>query len=262
VRSHTECLRIVATVAALLTSLLSMAAAPVVRTAGSKLGRPTHAEIDRALGIVKADPNLSSEHTVKTLRWTSAESEPSKDLGWLTWIAGLFWWLDQSARVLVWGVIVTLAGVLVVYVVRVARGGAGDGPGEGSFIAPTHVRELDIRPESLPSNIGAAARALWDNGEHRASLALLYRGTLSRLAHVHDVPIRDSSTEGDCIALATGRLPQTTCEYVSRVVRVWQRFGYGHEDVREVVVHGLCDDFAPLLDLPSAAVSIPTEGAA
>ena len=44
--------------------------------------------------------------------------------------------------------------------------------------------------------------ALWDRGDHRAALALLYRGLLSRLVHVHRVPIRDSSTEGDCLALA------------------------------------------------------------
>ena len=74
--------------------------------------------------------------------------------------------------------------------------------GDDAFVAPTHVRDLDIRPESLPDDIGAAARALWDRGEHRAALALLYRGLLSRLAHVHRLPIRDSSTEGDCLALA------------------------------------------------------------
>ncbi len=51
---------------------------------------------------------------------------------------------------------------------------------------PSHVRELDIRPESLPDDIGAAVRALWLAGERRAALSLLYRGTLSRLVHSYD----------------------------------------------------------------------------
>ena len=105
------------------------------------------------------------------------------------------------------------------------------------------MRDLDIRPESLPEDIGAAARALWDRGEHRAALALLYRGLLSRLAHVHRIPIRDSSTEGDCLALAASHLPQRSREYASRLVRVWQRFVYGGQHTEAATVHALCDDF-------------------
>jgi hypothetical protein len=65
---------------------------------------------------------------------------------------------------------------------------------------------------------------------------------LSRLVHVHRVPIRDSSTEGDCVALAAAQLPDRS-EYVTRLVRVWQRLGYGHESVDSGVVHALCDEF-------------------
>jgi hypothetical protein len=118
--------------------------------------------------------------------------------------------------------------------------------------APTHVRDLDIRPASLPPDIGAAARALWDAGQQRAALALLYRGLLSRLAHVHSVPIRDSTTEGDCLALAAEHLPTPRHDYVSRLVGVWQHAVYGHEEVSAVAVHDLCDGFAPALD-PAAA---------
>src|SRR6202000_1197205 len=88
--------------------------------------------------------------------------------------------------------------------------------------APTHVQDLDIRPESLPENVGAAARGLWEGGDHRAALSLLYRGLLSRLVHVHHVPIRDSSTEGDTLQLAATRLSEDKQDYVTRLIRVWQ----------------------------------------
>jgi hypothetical protein len=130
------------------------------------------------------------------------------------------------------------------------------------FSAPTHVRDLDIRPETLPPDIGAAARKLWDGGDHRASLALLYRGMLSRLAHVHGVPIRDSSTEGDCLALAVNRLPADKCVYLSRLVRAWQRLGYGREPVQASTAFALCEEFGSVLDHGSEPGSIATRGAA
>jgi hypothetical protein len=205
-------------------------------------GTPDRAEIARAIDAVKADPNLSTERTIKTLRWKTAAARKSwKWPGWLSWIGGLFGWIAESMRAIVWLAAAGLAGLLVIYLSRIARTrlGASD---EDTFVAPTHVRDLDIRPESLPDDIGAAARELWERGEQRAALALLYRGMLSRLAHVHRVPIQDSSTEGDCLALAAAQLPARS-EYLARLVRAWQRLGYGHEAVETAAVYGLCDEF-------------------
>lgn len=209
---------------------------------------PGQAEIARALEKVKADPNLATERTIKTLRWKdSTPKKPSATPWWLAWIVGLFRWLSESARVLVWCAAGALAGVLVVFIIRLARK-LRLPHGEERFVAPTHVRDLDIRPETLPNDIGAAARALWDRGEHRAALALLYRGLLSRLAHVHRIPIRDSSTEGDCLALAATHLPAARHDYASRLVRVWQHAVYGREEVQTATVYGLCDGFASALN--------------
>ena len=259
-RSRTD-VRVVAIAAALTTALSVGRAAVQPEPAQAKTGRPGEAEIARAIAAVKADPNLGSERTIRTLRWKRpTEAKPSVTPAWLLWIAGLFRWLEQSARLLVWGSAVALAALLVVYIVRMVRRHdvlRRDEP----FVAPTHVRDLDIRPESLPEDIGTAARVLWDRGEHRAALALLYRGMLSRLAHVHRIPIRDSSTEGDCLALAAGHLTEARREYASRVVVVWQRFVYGRDDVRAATVYPLCDDFASVLD-HSRLDSIAPGGAA
>ena len=218
-------------------------------------GSPDRAEIARAIETVKADPNLATERTIKTLRWKGSKSEPFRMPGWLSWIGGLFGFIGESARVLVWLAALGLAGLLAVYLARLARTRI-ESPAQGDLHVPTHVRDLDIRPESLPADIGAAARRLWERGDHRAALALLYRGMLSRLAHVHHVAIRDSSTEGDCLALATARMPPDRFEYLSRLVRVWQRFGYGRENVETAVVFGLCDEFA------SALGPVPASGGA
>ncbi len=209
---------------------------------------PGPAEISRALDIVKADPNLAPERTVKMLRWKDA-AEPNTNTArpWLAWIMGLFRWLEESGRMLMWVIAVCLAGVLAVYILRVVRAGTLS-PGEPSFVAPTHVRDLDIRPESLPEDVGAAARLLWDRGEHRASLALLYRGMLSRLIHIHGLPIRHSSTEGDCLMLAGSHLSERPRDYAARLIGVWREVVYGGANADAAAVYVLCDRFAGTLD--------------
>ena len=235
-----------------LMSVLPARAEPVQQASTqANAGRPDQAEIERAIAIVKADPNLATERTIKTLRWRDSATTRTRP-AWLTWLADLFRWLDHSARLLMWCAAAMLAGLLVVSIARVVRA-RGLPYREEPFVAPTHVRDLDIRPESLPADVGAAARGLWDRGEHRASLALLYRGLLSRLAHVHRMPIGDSTTEGDCLALSATHLPPRRCEYASLLIGVWQRSVYGREDVRAATVYALCADFASMLDAREAA---------
>lgn len=212
--------------------------------------RPDETEIAAALARLKADPNLSAEQTITILRWKDSTTPTPKrsQSSWFTWIINFFRWVDRSARVLMWCVIAVLIGGLAYYLARVTRGRAPSAR-EEAFAIPTHVRDLDIRPEALPADVGVAARALWDRGEHRLALALLYRGLLSRLAHLHRVPIRDASTEGDCLQLAVQHVPQGLHEYAARLIHTWQRFVYGRLNVQTESVYQLCDEFGPVLDL-------------
>jgi hypothetical protein len=215
-------------------------------------GTPTAAEVATALGTVRRDPNVTNEQTIRTLKWRDDKTpSPKTDARWWRWIAGLFAWFARSTRYLLWLTAAVLAGLLVVYIGRSLGHYDGLG-GEDEFVAPTHVRELDIRPESLPPDIGAAARRLWDGDERRAALALLYRGLLSRLAHVHRIPIRESTTEGDCLALAGDHAAVPVRDYAARLIPVWQQFVYGAHGTTTLVVHGLCDAFAPSLDADDA----------
>jgi hypothetical protein len=141
--------------------------------------QPTAEQIARAIEKVKADPNLATERTIKTLRWkgTDTAANATGMPRWVLWIVGFFRWVAQTTRVLVWFAVIILMALLVPFVVRLTRAYGSDDQ-RRSVRGTTHVQSLDIRPETLPANIGAAARALWDGGEHRAALALLYRGLL------------------------------------------------------------------------------------
>jgi hypothetical protein len=229
---------------------------------------PTPQEVDDAVEAVRKDPNLAAEKSVRTLTWKDwgsddpDEDEPRRRSSswpdWLRWLPDLFGWIGQLSQMLVYLLIAALIGLLVLFIARLVRDTRFESRGS-KFVAPTHVQDLDIRPESLPPDIGAAARALWDRGERRAALALLYRGMLSRLAHVHEVPIRDSSTEGDCLALAAARLDPVRVAYVTQLVRTWQRFTYGGMALDDAVVFELCAGFSQNLD---AAPGGPATGGA
>jgi hypothetical protein len=220
----------------------------------SATAAPDEAEVEQALEQVRKDPNLSAERTIRTLKWVSEdEPEPPQASGW-GWVRGMFDWIAGTSRVLLWAIIITLLALLVLFMVRTLKS-FEPAPRSREPDAPTHVRELDIRPESLPDDIGTEAFTLWQRNEHRAALALLYRGLLSRLVHAHGVPIRQSSTEADCLGLALPRLSGETADYTTGLVAVWQRAVYGARDPDTEEVRTLCNRFDrafPALARPAA----------
>lgn len=220
---------------------------------------PTPEEIERAVAVLKADPDFATETTVRRLAWDQQPEEKNSSTrspapSWLEWIFNFFGWILQTSQMLFWLLIAAFVAALVVLLVRLFST-RGSEARAARFLAPTHVQDLDIRPESLPDDIGAVARALWDRGEHRAALALLYRGLLSRLAHVYEAPIRDSSTEGDCLMLAARVLEARRTDYATRLVRTWQRAIYGGLSVDNSVVHELCAGFDPHLERPAGSAA-------
>jgi hypothetical protein len=246
--------------ATVLLLLVTAAPLPLVTTvplwaadSGSQAGEttqrgPNRAEVTRAINSVKADPNLAPERTIRTLRWvTKSDPAPTDTHNSLEWLVQLMGWFAQSARIVVWVAVALLAGLLVIFVLRLIQE-RSPAAKLSRKVHPTHVQDLDIRPESLPDNIGAVARTLWDSGDHRAALSLLYRGLLSRLVHVHNIPIRDSSTEGDTLQLTATRLGEDKRNYVTRLIRIWQHAVYGGQQPEIGSLYGLCDEFATALD--------------
>lgn len=210
------------------------------------------AAIEAAASAVRADIDLGGVRTMRTWRFKKhGSAEPvSPDPFWLD----LARWLAEGGRGLVW---LLSAAAVVAALVTARRWLAihGDALRSRGARLPSHVRELDIRPETLPADIGAAVRALWVAGERRAALSLLYRGTLSRLVHSYQVAIGDASTEGDCIRLARAALPTERGDFVAALVGAWQLAVYGDRPLANEHVLRLCDDFDRML--PALANAAP-----
>ena len=189
-----------------------------------------------------ADPNLHDLQADHKLRWKNDDEPAQRSEEAPGWLKSFVRWLSEAGRWLVW-----LAGAvaLVLVALRLRRWLAlrGDNAPARALSLPTHVRELDIRPESLPDDIGAAARALWQRGETRAALSLLYRGALSRLVNGHGVPVRAASTEGECVQLAMRHLVGPGSMFFARLVGFWQGAVYGAHLPDEASMLALCAEF-------------------
>jgi len=223
-----------------------LALALVVGGAGAAepASTPTREQVNAEVEKLRADPDLSGVHKQKTLRFKKDEDKKKKaePSSLPDWLRGFARWMTEAGRAVVWvlgGLAVALFIVGLRHWIRV-RAGAVKGP---HAALPSHVRDLDIRPESLPDQIGTAAAALWQLGEHRAALSLLYRGALSRLVHQHAVPIRAASTEGECVALAAARLAPERSAFFGRLVSAWQLAVYGARLPESSSVLALCADF-------------------
>jgi len=224
--------------------------------------RPGSPVVAKALETVMADPNLATREKTRILKWRGSGAPSSDAPAWMQLTALIARWIAESSRLLIWTAAIIGALLLAFYLLRSSRTRAREDIEELSSLTPTHVRELDIRPDTLPHDIGAAAEAAWEKGDCRAAVSLLYRGLLSRLVHRYRVPIRDSSTEGDCLRLASAKAPARPAEYASDVVEVWQRFVYGHLSLEDEHVRRLCAEFGPSLDGQSCGSSLGANGAA
>jgi len=110
----------------------------------------------------------------------------------------------------------------------------------GKMTKARKVMGMDIGAEDIPDQFHEAAWRLWQAGEQRASLGLLYRGALSALVEKERVPIRESDTENDCLRRAAGIQPPTKVEWFANLTQVWIAMAYGKRLPTDSVVEELC----------------------
>jgi Domain of unknown function (DUF4129) len=228
---------------------------------------PDDSAVQGAIAALREDPLMGGTHRVQRLHWRTKESEePAKPQPWLRrvveWIIAAAQWLARNMRALLIVATALGAAMLAVLISRNWRRHSRIEIPEDQP-PPTHVRGLDIRPDELPEDVGRAARHLWERGDRRGALILLYRALLSRLVHRYHAAIRDSSTEGDCLRQAARKLPAAPLNYVSRFVACWQRAMYAASWPEPADFEQLCAGFEAALPAPlaGAAAGAPEAGA-
>ena len=97
-----------------------------------------------------------------------------------------------------------------------------------------------MTPESLPEDVPAQVMRLWEEGDRREALGLLYRASLSRLIERYEFAFRASYTEAECAAVVKARGIDSLSDYFWRLTDVWRRLAYGHLEPPGETVQGLC----------------------
>lgn len=138
---------------------------------------------------------------------------------WLkgSWLAHL----GQAVRVLLWVMAIALLGLLLWYARRWLgwRVERDDAP-------PAQEQHPAVIAEPLPAHPAAQARALWQAGQQRAALSLLYRASVAALERQLPQPLPDGATEAQCLAAAAHLPQQPDRELFATLVRTWQRAAY------------------------------------
>jgi hypothetical protein len=206
----------------------------------------SRAEVSAAVAQLRKDPNLGGEHKIRSLRWTGGQSTP-QPVNAPPWLVGLFEFLGQSSSALLWMAGAIGVGIAAIWLIRVFKARA---PGREEPAPASVAREsqLDIRPASLPEDIGAAALALLEAGRIRDALSLLYRGALSRAVHRFGAVIGESFTEREALKAVNARLDPPRAAYIGELVGFWQRAVYAGERAAYQPIAHLCSRFAPTLD--------------
>lgn len=223
--------------------LLAAALTASFATPAQQRAAPTREQVQQAVEQIKADPNLAGKRRQKTLRFKAQQDDaPTAPAPRRQWLIDLFGWVADTSRFLVWALGAVALALLLVGLRHWIRWHGGASPKPAASL-PSHVRDLDIRRESLPADIGAAARTLWERGQARGALSLLYRGALSRLVHLHAAPIRAASTEEECVRLAARTLDRPDSDFLARLVQAWELAVYGSRLPDGTEVLALCAGF-------------------
>ncbi|MCJ8273691.1 MAG: hypothetical protein MJK04_30365, partial [Psychrosphaera sp.] len=115
---------------------------------------------------------------------------------------------------------------------------------------PTSVFGLDIDQDNMPDDPAAHAKTLWQQGDKRQALSLLYRGSLLKLVTQAHLEVHDSFTEGECVAQVRQNAKQNgqpaIADYFELLTKNWQRLAYAGIMPEEHIMNSLFDQWHPV----------------
>jgi hypothetical protein len=189
---------------------------------------------------VLADKDFGGEREIERWQLRDFENDSSDEIDAdLSWISDLSRALASLIEPLLWIGIITLVVYLVIRISQAIN--PQPETADADTVVPAVVSGLDIRPESLPEDIPAEARALWLAGKFRDAMSLVYRGTVSALVHRYGIELAESSTEGDVLNAGRKRLKADTGDYLLQITRLWQNMAYAHRKPEETDVLSVLD---------------------
>ena len=216
-------------IAAIFAIVCSVFLAPVAR---AQDGERTPAEVIRE---VKSHPDFKVHEEIRKI---------PKDKSGSSWPD--FSGMEQFTIVMGYALLALLIGLIVWLIWRYRHVFQLKMSGE-KIKAPAPVAKvvmgMQVTAESLPKDIPARVLALWREGKHHEALALLYRGTISKVIDASRVDIQESDTEGDClrrvVAAGNGAHPG----YFRGLTETWMKLAYAGMVPADSDIVTLCNEW-------------------
>lgn len=213
---------------------------------------PAEAAADVIQQVMK-EPVFQREKTVEELKYIGSVNTDEMDIAKRrSQFADAFEGIGQFLALLfesaLWILALIVLYLLIKYRERWQLGWRGLFKAKAATEAlPEMLFGLDLRAQSLPDDIAAQALHYYQQGDCRAALALLYRGSLAWLIKHYDFHLAQGATEGDCLALVTNELQATAPEavkYFMALTQAWQLTAYGHRVVAVEQMDYLCKNWS------------------
>ena len=148
-------------------------------------------------------------------------------------------WLAKLAQFVVWALVAAAIAYVIWWVVQNLPRFGGRAPPPEPYQAPTSLFGMELAPDKLPADVPAAALNLLREGKPREALALLYRGSLSRLVHQRGVELHASHTELEVLAAAPS-------DYLRKLIDAWRACAYADRVPSRESIESLAQGYAAL----------------
>jgi len=234
--------------AATLLAALCLALVPVHHALAAPDPQPQRCKVESpkdagpCIARVLAGPEFGE--TLKYRSWKPRSFTSGVDLSWLgplaAWFADL---VSEVARIGAWLLIPITLAVLIVAAARGVRFRAWRRSGPVPPEAPLR-RGFDLRPESLPADVLAAARARFAAHDPAGALSLLYRAALVELARRFRLRLPASATEGECERLARSAGSSSLVDDFAVLARAWLYCAYAQRPPAPEEFDALCARWA------------------
>jgi len=186
----------------------------------------------QAVDYAYEDPKLGSFRTITRTKWhwrrDTDRSTPAKELPSLPSYNGSlnFRKTGDALAVVGKGLLWLLLAALIVFLLFKARQWLPrrSGRRNKSALSPSALHNAALKlPEKLPADIIGSARRLWQQGQPRPALALLYRGALNVVAQRARLSLSGSATETDCLQFSQNMPDSKDRELFAQLVGLWQQ---------------------------------------
>lgn len=208
----------------------------------SQAAAPTPGQLKQKIAGVLKQPEFRTEKTGQHWKYTGkppAAKPVAKESAWRKWLESLIPGLARFAEAVLW--LLLAAAVIWLLVKRKYwLGWFNYTPKARPAVVPRMLFGLDIQPQLLPDNIPAVAWQLWQAGQHRDAMSLLYRGALARWVARDAINLSSNATEGDCMRLFRAASTPDAGDYFCQLTQAWQHTAYAGRQPHPDAMQQLC----------------------